>query len=66
MRCRSLRIEPVKPSDVHHKPSKTIGVLRKLDSLGGMPVIQFPETLFDRPLEDVIAALSEKAHRPLG
>jgi len=52
MRCRSLRIEPVKPSDLQHKPSKTVGLLRK--------------TLFDRPLEDIIVALSEKANRPLG
>jgi hypothetical protein len=66
MGCRSLCIEPVARSDVRHKPSKAVGILRRLDSLGGMPAIQLPETLFDQPLEEIIAELSEKANRPLG
>jgi hypothetical protein len=66
MRCRSLRIEPRRPGDIHHKPSKAVGVLRRLQSRAEMPEVEFPETVFDRPLEEIIAALSQKANRPLG
>jgi len=64
-RIRSLAISPVRPGALRRTPSKTIRVLARLDSLARQPAMQYPESLFDQPLEEIIAALSRKANRPL-
>lgn len=63
---RSFRLEPVSPSDVQWQPlGRFLRFLRFTDKALGQPPIQFPERVFDRPLEDVIATMSHVAGRPL-